>query len=89
METNYRETLQADFDAFDISEELGFILEEPLVIFLVIFSFLKWQAFNKCSKNNDVIRCAGAGLFLLNFEAKYSFCLHSLNVWSAATFPVD
>uniref|UniRef100_A0A3Q2R1E6 Indoleamine 2,3-dioxygenase 2-like n=1 Tax=Fundulus heteroclitus TaxID=8078 RepID=A0A3Q2R1E6_FUNHE len=30
METNYRETLQADFDAFDISEELGFILEEPL-----------------------------------------------------------
>uniref|UniRef100_A0A8C6L5E5 Indoleamine 2,3-dioxygenase 1 n=1 Tax=Nothobranchius furzeri TaxID=105023 RepID=A0A8C6L5E5_NOTFU len=30
METNYRETLQADFDAFDLSEELGFILEEPL-----------------------------------------------------------
>ncbi|XP_054885671.1 indoleamine 2,3-dioxygenase 2-like [Poeciliopsis prolifica] len=30
METNYKETLQADFDAFDISEELGFILEEPL-----------------------------------------------------------
>ncbi|XP_017283581.1 indoleamine 2,3-dioxygenase 2 [Kryptolebias marmoratus] len=30
METNYRETLQGDFDAFDISEELGFILEEPL-----------------------------------------------------------
>ncbi|XP_072246451.1 indoleamine 2,3-dioxygenase 2-like [Leuresthes tenuis] len=30
METNCRETLQADFDAFDISEELGFILEEPL-----------------------------------------------------------
>ncbi|XP_070697690.1 indoleamine 2,3-dioxygenase 2-like [Pempheris klunzingeri] len=30
METNSRETLQADFDAFDISEELGFLLEEPL-----------------------------------------------------------
>lgn len=26
-----REALQADFDAFDISEEFGFILEEPLV----------------------------------------------------------
>lgn len=36
METNYRETLQGDFDAFDISEELGFILEEPLVSFFVI-----------------------------------------------------
>lgn len=31
METNSRETLKADFDAFDISEELGFLLEEPLV----------------------------------------------------------
>ncbi|GAA6229358.1 indoleamine 2,3-dioxygenase 2-like [Lates japonicus] len=30
METINRETLQADFDAFDISEELGFLLEEPL-----------------------------------------------------------
>ncbi|XP_030604435.1 indoleamine 2,3-dioxygenase 2-like [Archocentrus centrarchus] len=30
METNSRETLQADFDGFDISEELGFLLEEPL-----------------------------------------------------------
>uniref|UniRef100_A0A3Q1FM55 Indoleamine 2,3-dioxygenase 2-like n=1 Tax=Acanthochromis polyacanthus TaxID=80966 RepID=A0A3Q1FM55_9TELE len=30
METNSRETLQADFDTFDISEELGFVLEEPL-----------------------------------------------------------
>ncbi|KAA8583678.1 hypothetical protein FQN60_014886 [Etheostoma spectabile] len=30
METNSRETLKADFDAFDISEELGFLLEEPL-----------------------------------------------------------
>ncbi|XP_031730272.1 indoleamine 2,3-dioxygenase 2-like [Anarrhichthys ocellatus] len=30
METNSRETLQADFDAFDISEKLGFLLEEPL-----------------------------------------------------------
>lgn len=38
METNGRETLQADFDAFDISEELGFLLEEPLVSFTVIFS---------------------------------------------------
>lgn len=40
METNSRETLQADFDAFDISEELGFLLEEPLVSFIVTFSFL-------------------------------------------------
>uniref|UniRef100_A0A3B4XVH3 Indoleamine 2,3-dioxygenase 2-like n=1 Tax=Seriola lalandi dorsalis TaxID=1841481 RepID=A0A3B4XVH3_SERLL len=31
METINRETLQADFDAFDISEEFGFLLEEPLV----------------------------------------------------------
>ena len=38
METHGRETLQADFDAFDISEELGFLLEEPLVSFTVIFS---------------------------------------------------
>ncbi|CAN9499701.1 unnamed protein product [Ophioblennius macclurei] len=30
METNSREALQADFDAFDISEELGFLLEVPL-----------------------------------------------------------
>ncbi|XP_070834187.1 indoleamine 2,3-dioxygenase 2-like [Chaetodon trifascialis] len=30
METNGREALQADFDAFDISEELGFLLEDPL-----------------------------------------------------------
>ncbi|XP_051233488.1 indoleamine 2,3-dioxygenase 2-like [Dicentrarchus labrax] len=30
MEPNSRETLQADFDTFDISEELGFLLEEPL-----------------------------------------------------------
>ncbi|KAI3363296.1 hypothetical protein L3Q82_011925 [Scortum barcoo] len=30
MEANSRETLQADFDAFDTSEELGFLLEEPL-----------------------------------------------------------
>ncbi|XP_028460045.1 indoleamine 2,3-dioxygenase 2-like [Perca flavescens] len=30
METNSRETLKADFDAFDISEKLGFLLEEPL-----------------------------------------------------------
>ncbi|XP_041803466.1 indoleamine 2,3-dioxygenase 2-like isoform X2 [Chelmon rostratus] len=30
METNGRETLQADFDTFDISEELGFLLEDPL-----------------------------------------------------------
>ncbi|XP_040906568.1 indoleamine 2,3-dioxygenase 2-like [Toxotes jaculatrix] len=30
METINRETLQADLDAFDISEELGFLLEEPL-----------------------------------------------------------
>ncbi|XP_022619425.1 indoleamine 2,3-dioxygenase 2-like [Seriola dumerili] len=30
METINRETLQADFDAFDISEEFGFLLEEPL-----------------------------------------------------------
>ncbi|XP_036979426.1 indoleamine 2,3-dioxygenase 2-like [Acanthopagrus latus] len=30
METHGRELLQADFDAFDISEELGFLLEEPL-----------------------------------------------------------
>ncbi|KAE8280737.1 Indoleamine 2,3-dioxygenase 2 [Larimichthys crocea] len=30
METNSRETLQAAFDAFDISENLGFLLEEPL-----------------------------------------------------------
>lgn len=40
METINRETLQADLDAFDISEELGFLLEEPLVSFIVIFSFL-------------------------------------------------
>lgn len=40
METINRETLQADFDAFDISEELGFLLEEPLVSLIVIFSFL-------------------------------------------------
>lgn len=36
METNSRETLQAAFDAFDISENLGFLLEEPLVSFTVI-----------------------------------------------------
>ncbi|XP_068424080.1 indoleamine 2,3-dioxygenase 2-like [Clinocottus analis] len=30
MEANSRETLQADFDAFNISEKLGFLLEEPL-----------------------------------------------------------
>ncbi|KAK9541427.1 hypothetical protein VZT92_001470 [Zoarces viviparus] len=30
METNSRETMQADFDACDISEKLGFLLEEPL-----------------------------------------------------------
>ncbi|XP_071388808.1 indoleamine 2,3-dioxygenase 2-like [Centroberyx affinis] len=30
METNSRATLQADLDAFDLSEELGFLLEEPL-----------------------------------------------------------
>ncbi|KAM6915934.1 indoleamine 2,3-dioxygenase 2-like [Xenentodon cancila] len=30
MKTNCRETLHADLDAFDISEALGFILEEPL-----------------------------------------------------------
>ncbi|XP_029306024.1 indoleamine 2,3-dioxygenase 2-like [Cottoperca gobio] len=30
METNSREALQADFDAFGISDELGFLLEEPL-----------------------------------------------------------
>ncbi|KAF3841977.1 hypothetical protein F7725_023928 [Dissostichus mawsoni] len=30
METNSREALQEDYDAFDISDELGFILEEPL-----------------------------------------------------------
>ncbi|KAM6997592.1 indoleamine 2,3-dioxygenase 2-like [Tautogolabrus adspersus] len=30
MDTTGRETLQADFDTFDISEELGFLLEEPL-----------------------------------------------------------
>ncbi|XP_047458348.1 indoleamine 2,3-dioxygenase 2-like [Mugil cephalus] len=30
METKSREAMQADFDAFDISEELGFLLEEPL-----------------------------------------------------------
>ncbi|XP_071336455.1 indoleamine 2,3-dioxygenase 2-like isoform X2 [Trachinotus anak] len=32
MGTINRETLQADFDAFDISEELGFLLEEPLIL---------------------------------------------------------
>ncbi|XP_039857703.1 indoleamine 2,3-dioxygenase 2-like isoform X2 [Simochromis diagramma] len=31
METNSKETLQADFDVFDISEEFGFLLEEPLM----------------------------------------------------------
>ncbi|XP_047198182.1 indoleamine 2,3-dioxygenase 2 [Hippoglossus stenolepis] len=30
METNNTEALQADFDVFEISEELGFILKEPL-----------------------------------------------------------
>ncbi|XP_045927088.1 indoleamine 2,3-dioxygenase 2-like [Micropterus dolomieu] len=30
METKCKKTLQADFDMFDISEKLGFILEEPL-----------------------------------------------------------
>nr|XP_046258068.1 indoleamine 2,3-dioxygenase 2-like [Scatophagus argus] len=30
METDSRESLQADFDAFSISEKLGFILEKPL-----------------------------------------------------------
>eukprot|EP00064_Thunnus_orientalis_P002675 superscaffoldBa00000204_g2682 len=30
METNSRETLQADSNAFDLSEELGFLLKEPL-----------------------------------------------------------
>ncbi|XP_028445484.1 indoleamine 2,3-dioxygenase 2-like isoform X1 [Perca flavescens] len=30
METNSRETLKADFDQFCISEELGFLLKEPL-----------------------------------------------------------
>ncbi|XP_020494857.1 indoleamine 2,3-dioxygenase 2-like [Labrus bergylta] len=30
MDTTVRGTLQADFDTFDISEELGFLLEEPL-----------------------------------------------------------
>lgn len=37
METNMGETLQADYDAFDISEEMGFVLEEPLVRFTDIF----------------------------------------------------
>lgn len=46
METNIRKTLQADFDTFDISEELGFVLEEPLVsFFFVAFSFLIQQTF--------------------------------------------
>ncbi|XP_026209688.1 indoleamine 2,3-dioxygenase 2-like [Anabas testudineus] len=30
MENNRRETLQADYDAFDVSEEVGFLLEDPL-----------------------------------------------------------
>ncbi|XP_063730335.1 indoleamine 2,3-dioxygenase 2-like isoform X2 [Eleginops maclovinus] len=30
METNKREALQEDYDAFGISDELGFLLEEPL-----------------------------------------------------------
>lgn len=45
METNSRETLQADFDTFDISEELGFVLEEPLVSFIVIFLFFIQHTF--------------------------------------------
>uniref|UniRef100_A0A3B4F912 Indoleamine 2,3-dioxygenase 2-like n=1 Tax=Pundamilia nyererei TaxID=303518 RepID=A0A3B4F912_9CICH len=43
METNSKETLQADFDVFDISEEFGFLLEEPLVGFTLIFSLLMMQ----------------------------------------------
>lgn len=31
MDTIKREIIQEDFDVFDISEELGFVLEEPLV----------------------------------------------------------
>lgn len=40
METHRTGPLQADFDAFDISEEFGFLLEEPLVsLILLNYSF--------------------------------------------------
>lgn len=38
MDTYSREALQADYNAFDISKELGFLLPEPLVSFIVTFS---------------------------------------------------
>lgn len=49
METDSRETLQADFDAFDISEELGFILKGPLGSLIVICSVLIQQIFFVCT----------------------------------------
>lgn len=53
METNSKETLQADFDVFDISEEFGFLLEEPLVGFNLIFSLLMMQ----CSHLRRILFC--------------------------------
>lgn len=53
METNSKETLQADFDVFDISEEFGFLLEEPLVGFIPIFSLLMMQ----CSHLTHILFC--------------------------------
>ena len=40
MATVNTEALQADLDVFEISEELGFILREPLVSFIVFSTFL-------------------------------------------------
>lgn len=53
METNSKETLQADFDVFDISEEFGFLLDEPLVGFTLIFSLLMMQ----CSHLRRILFC--------------------------------
>lgn len=36
METDNRDALQVDFDAFNILEGLGFILQEPLVSLILI-----------------------------------------------------
>lgn len=68
MATNSRDTLQAHFDAFDVSEELGFLLEDPLVSLIVILFFLILRiphlllSFHKtrCSnKNRSVQYCTG------------------------------
>lgn len=53
METDSGKTLQADFDAFDISEELECILKEPVVSLLVIIFVPKQQTFCFNQKNTQ------------------------------------